>query len=107
MTLDTFGRVMEQIRPSCLRVSLYDSGEPLMNPEIYRMISRASAAGLSSSISTNFTVFKTEDVETLFQSRLSHLEICLDGFSPRAYEHYRVGGGCRNSETKYRAGGAL
>lgn len=92
MSRATFARVLEEVKGSCLRLSLYDSGEPLLNPDFYRLAGMASDAGIPTSVSTNFTAFRPENLEALFASRLSHLEVCLDGFSPEAYGKYRVGG---------------
>ncbi|MCX6348071.1 MAG: SPASM domain-containing protein [Candidatus Aureabacteria bacterium] len=92
MSLETFRKVVAEVRPSCLRLSLYDTGEPLMNPDFYRIVREAAEAGIPASVSTNFTLFTPADLDALFDSRLSHLEVCLDGFSQDAYAQYRVGG---------------
>jgi MoaA/NifB/PqqE/SkfB family radical SAM enzyme len=92
MSLETFRKVVAEIHSSCLRLSLYDTGEPLMNPDFYRIVRAAAEAGIPASVSTNFTLFTPADLDALFDSRLSHLEVCLDGFSQDAYAKYRVGG---------------
>jgi len=92
MTPATFQRVVDEVKGSCLRLSLYDSGEPLLNPDFYRLAGMAADVGIPTSVSTNFAAFRPENLDALFASRLGHLEVCLDGFSPEAYGKYRVGG---------------
>jgi MoaA/NifB/PqqE/SkfB family radical SAM enzyme len=92
MTPATFARMIEEVKRSCLRLSLYDSGEPLLNPDFYRLAGMAADAAIPTSVSTNFAAFRPADRDALFASRLSHLEVCLDGFTQEAYGKYRAGG---------------
>jgi len=92
MALGDFVHIIRAIESYAVRVSLYDEGEPLMNKDLYRMITYASKKKISTLISTNFNLFRTADVEQLFGSGLSVLEPCLDGFQQDTYEQYRRGG---------------
>jgi radical SAM protein with 4Fe4S-binding SPASM domain len=92
MSLADFKTIIDKIKKYAVRVSLYDMGEPLLNPEIYQMIKYAHDAGISTLISTNFNLFKDEDLEKLFASGLTVLEPCLDGFTQESYGKYRQGG---------------
>lgn len=92
MTLEDFKSIIDKIKKYALRVSLYDMGEPLLNKDIYEMISYASKNNISTLISTNFNLFKKDDIQKLFDSGLTVLEPCLDGFSQEKYSQYRQGG---------------
>lgn len=92
MDLDDFKRIIDKIQSFALRVSLYDMGEPLLNKNIYSMIKYASDKHISTLISTNFNLFKKEHLDALFNSRLTILEPCLDGFTQEKYVKYRKGG---------------
>lgn len=92
MTLEDFKSIIDKIKKYALRVSLYDMGEPLLNKDIYEMISYATRNNISTLISTNFNLFKKEDISKLFDSGLTVLEPCLDGFSQEKYSQYRQGG---------------
>ncbi|NUM51999.1 MAG: SPASM domain-containing protein [Flavobacteriales bacterium] len=92
MNLDDFKKIINNIQRYALRVSLYDMGEPLLNKNIYTMIKYASDKHISTLISTNFNLFKKEHLEELFNSQLTVLEPCLDGFTQENYEKYRKGG---------------
>ncbi|HNZ86231.1 MAG TPA: radical SAM protein [bacterium] len=92
MTLEDFKSIIDKIKKYALRVSLYDMGEPLLNKDIYEMISYANKNNISTLISTNFNLFKKDDIKKLFDSGLTVLEPCLDGFSQEKYSQYRQGG---------------
>jgi MoaA/NifB/PqqE/SkfB family radical SAM enzyme len=92
MSFDDFKTITGKIRRHALRASLYDIGEPLLNKDIYKMIGHASANNISTLISTNFNLFREEHLDALFDSRLTVLEPCLDGFTQESYEKYRRGG---------------
>lgn len=92
MELADYRRIIDKISDYAVRVSLYDMGEPLLNPDIYKMIKYATDKGISTLISTNFNLFKKSDLERLFESGLTVLEPCLDGFTQESYSRYRCGG---------------
>lgn len=92
MDLADFQTMINKIKKIALRTSLYDMGEPLLNRDIYKMIKYASDNKISTLISTNFNLFQKEHLEELFNSRLTVLEPCLDGFTQENYIKYRVGG---------------
>ncbi|MFH0778456.1 MAG: SPASM domain-containing protein [Candidatus Eisenbacteria bacterium] len=92
MDLADFRRIADKIRHHTLRLSLYDMGEPLLNKDIYAMIAYAGERCISTLVSTNFNLFKREHLDALFDSRLTVLEPCLDGFTQEGYDKYRKGG---------------
>jgi len=92
LALEDFKKIVQKIKKFALRTSLYDMGEPLLNKDIYKMINYASDNGISTLISTNFNLFNQSQLESLFNSRLTVLEPCLDGFSQENYIKYRQNG---------------
>ena len=92
MDFADFATIISKIRSIALRASLYDMGEPLMHKDIYRMIRLATDNHISTLISTNFNLFGRENLDDLFDSGLTVLEPCLDGFSQEVYEKYRATG---------------
>jgi len=92
MDYNDFKIVIERIKKYAIRASLYDMGEPLLNKNIYKMIRYCSDRKISTLISTNFNLFCEEDIDKLFNSCLTILEPCLDGFTQENYVKYRRGG---------------
>ncbi len=93
LDLEDFYRILDKIKKYCVRASLYDSGEPLLNRHIYKMIRYASDNRIATSMSTNFNLFKEEKhLEALFDSHLTVLQPDLDGITQETYGSYRIGG---------------
>jgi radical SAM protein with 4Fe4S-binding SPASM domain len=92
MRLDDFRTIVDRVQRWALRASLYDMGEPLLNKRIWSMIRYCTDRGISTLISTNFNLFKPHDVDALFDSGLTVLEPCLDGYTQEAYATYRRNG---------------
>jgi MoaA/NifB/PqqE/SkfB family radical SAM enzyme len=102
MMLEDFVHIIDAIERYALRVSLYDEGEPLMNKDLYKMTYYATRKKISTLVSTNFNLFRQADIERLFESGLSVLEPCLDGFQQSTYEQYRKGGDVETVKTGIR-----
>jgi MoaA/NifB/PqqE/SkfB family radical SAM enzyme len=93
MTVEQFGRIIDQIRGRTASVSLYYLGDPLAHPDLSEMCRVAADAGLQVHISSNFSFgLKDEKIRELVQSGLTHLTVCIDGLSQEKYQLTRVGG---------------
>lgn len=73
-------------------VILWSWGEPLLNPEIYRMIKYCEERNILSVTSTNLNKFSRENARDLVESGLDALIIALDGIAEETYSKYRIGG---------------
>ena len=89
MDFKDYKLIINSIKKYALRTSLYDMGEPLLNKDIYKMIGYSSINNISTLISTNFNHY---NIEEIFNSKLTVLEPCLDGFTQKNYEKYRKKG---------------
>ena len=63
------------------------SGEPLLNPNIFEMISTAKDAGLDVTLLTNGTLLNSDTIKSLIESRLDILRVSLWASSK---EQYRI-----------------
>jgi MoaA/NifB/PqqE/SkfB family radical SAM enzyme len=91
MSLENFSRLVGDLPASISMVYLYLSGEPLLHPNCFDMISVLSRRGLRSCISTNGALLGGR-IEDVLDSKLSELIISLDGATEATYQKYRVGG---------------
>jgi len=88
MSLELFGRIIEGL-PSLKRLSLNNWGEPLLHPDIFRMVRLAKDKGTKTAIfCTNGVLLDDAHAEQLFESGLDILEFSLDGL-PGVYESIR------------------
>ncbi len=92
MDYNDFVAIVDRIKKYSIRCSLYDMGEPFLTKKIYKMISYLTVNNISSVISTHFNFFKKDNLPDLFDSGLTVLEPCMDGFTQENYVKYRVGG---------------
>ena len=92
MPLSTFKKIIDEIGKYLISIDLFNWGEPLLNKDIYEMISYAHGRNIVTSASTNFQHFSEEDAEKLISSGLDILILSIDGASQESYEKYRVGG---------------
>jgi MoaA/NifB/PqqE/SkfB family radical SAM enzyme len=93
MPLELYERLLDEMGPYLFQLELYNWGESLLHKQVYDMIARARRHGISTIISTNFSLpFDAEKAERLVSSGLNVLGVSLDGASQETYEQYRVWG---------------
>lgn len=92
MTEETFRSVLASI-PSLKHISLFNWGEPFLNPDIIKMIRYAASRNILVSISSHFSFNKPDKFwREVIESGLANLVISLDGITQESYSRYRVGG---------------
>ena len=69
-------------------VMLFSGGEPLMRPDIFELIARATEKGMRAVISTNGTLITEEMAQRLKDAGLSYVGISLDGLED-TNDHFR------------------
>ena len=69
-------------------VMLFSGGEPLMRPDIFELIARATEKGMRAVISTNGTLITEEMAQRLKDAGLSYVGISLDGLE-ETNDHFR------------------
>jgi radical SAM protein with 4Fe4S-binding SPASM domain len=93
MPFALFKKVIDELSPFAYGVTLHNWGEPLLNPDLCKMVKYACGKRLITDISTNFQVhLEKQDFDNLVSSGLHHLVVSLDGASPGAYQKYRIAG---------------
>jgi len=93
MPLKQFNRILDQMGPYLLHLTLWNQGEPFLNPHLIEMIRYAKARKMTVLTSTNgHYLADGRMADRLVRSGLDDLIISLDGISPRTYRGYRKGG---------------
>jgi len=94
MSFEKYEIILEKISHCAKLISLYNWGEPLLNPDLLSIIEITSEKKIRTHIDTNFATkdFSENELEKLVKSGLSSLFVSLDGASQAAYEKYRVRG---------------
>lgn len=93
MALETFSRLVDQVRGRTIAMSLYNLGEPLFNKALPEMIRYASGAGINTYITSNFSIpLSDAKLAELAGSGLTLLIVAVDGISAETYGQQRVKG---------------
>ena len=93
MPMELYERILNELGDYLFYLELCNWGEPLLNKNLPEMLSAASSKGISTGISTNFSVpFDATKAEALVASGLTRLGVSLDGARQESYEKYRVRG---------------
>ena len=93
MPLDQFRRIIDEMGPYLVHLTLWNQGEPFLNPDLLAMIRYAKTRKMATLTSTNGHFLDSrERAERLVASGLDDLIISLDGATPETYQGYRKGG---------------
>lgn len=93
MTFELFKTIIDEgTKYNLASIVLASRGEPLLNKDIYRMISYAKENGvLDVKLNTNATMLTAKNSRKLLESGLDTLVFSLDSAIPEEYESIRVG----------------
>ncbi len=93
MSLDLYRRLLDELGDTLFELEFYNWGEPLLAKHIYTMIEEAHRRGISTTVSTNFSLpFDAERAERLVRSGLTVFGVSIDGARQETYQQYRVRG---------------
>ena len=88
-----FDRLLDETGEYLFLILLYNFGEPLLNPELPRLIRRAKAQNIETDINTNLSLrLSDQQIEELLASGVDYICASIDGFSQETYQVHRVWG---------------
>lgn len=91
MDIDRFKRLIDEMSPYVMHLTLWSQGEPFVNRKFCDMVEYASSKGMKTMTSTNGH-FLTDNAERIVRSGLDTLIVAVDGATQETYEKYRVNG---------------
>jgi radical SAM protein with 4Fe4S-binding SPASM domain len=88
-----FARFREAVDalPGLQTLTLQGLGEPLLAPDLFRMIAYAATRGIRAGFNTNATLLTRATAARLVEAGLDWLCVSLDGATPATYEGIREG----------------
>ncbi len=89
---ELFKEVIDQVKGNTELVFPWGGGEPLMNPELHKMVRYCKDQGIYSVVSTNASLLSDDKSRELIRAGLDNLILAFDGTTPEVYETYRIGG---------------
>lgn len=104
MDMNVFRRLISGIKffRSLKRVAFWGFGEPLVHPEIVKMVALTHQAGLQTEIVTNGHLLDHDTAQALIHAGLDALVVSVDGVTPSSYEDIRPGGDLSQVEDNIR-----
>jgi radical SAM protein with 4Fe4S-binding SPASM domain len=90
MGFERFKRIVDAL-PDLERVTLQGLGEPLLAPDLFRIVEYASARGVRVGFNTNATLLTRTKAARLVDAGLAWLHVSLDGATAATYESIRSG----------------
>ncbi len=84
-----FKYVFDQIKPAYL--NLTGIGEPLMNPDIFKIIKYAKKKNAMVKLDTNGTLLDEEKINKILDTNIDIISTSIDGTDKKSYEKIRVG----------------
>ncbi|HET9213819.1 MAG TPA: radical SAM protein [Gaiellaceae bacterium] len=90
MSFELFKEVVDEL-PELEKLTVQGLGEPLLAPDLFRMVEYVAARGVRVGFNTNGTLLTEERAERLVHAGLDWLHVSLDGATPETYERIRRG----------------
>lgn len=93
LNFDLFKSIIDELKPYKKKpqIEFAFAGEPMLHKGIYSFIEYAVENHHKVYISTNVTAINENNARKLIQSGLSSIHLCIDGFSNKSHDTYRIG----------------
>jgi radical SAM protein with 4Fe4S-binding SPASM domain len=99
LRFDDFTRLVDAL-PGLRRLTLQGLGEPLLHPDLVRMVAYAAGRGIRVGFNSNATLLTERTAARLIEAGLGWLHVSVDGATAATYERIRDGASfgtlCRN-----------
>jgi MoaA/NifB/PqqE/SkfB family radical SAM enzyme len=95
LSLEQYKELFDKIKEYALVVSLYNHGEPLLNPDVFSIIEHTHRNRVGTNISSNFNWPQPVEINDFIRSGLDYVTVSLDGVTQDSYQQYRVRGDVR------------
>ncbi len=93
LSLEVFCKTVDELQDSLLFMLFWDWGEPLLHPDLHKMLQYANQYCIKTVISTNGNVsYSDQQLLQLLSAKPSTIIVCVDGADQATYESYRAGG---------------
>jgi len=92
LSLEQYKELFDKIKEYALVVSLYNHGEPMLNPEVFSIIEYTHRNRVGTNLSSNFNWPQPVEINDFIRSGLDYVTVSLDGVTQESYQQYRVRG---------------
>ena len=89
LSLENYKKIMGELKDYLLSVYLTNYGEPLLNKDLFNMISYNKVNGVKTVIATNGHFLTKSNVKKILDSGLEDITVALDGIDQKTLVKYR------------------
>jgi radical SAM protein with 4Fe4S-binding SPASM domain len=89
LTLDEQLAVVDQLVQTGVSMIVLSGGEPLINPNLWRLVERIRRYGIAISIDSNGVLMSKDVVESLKRAGVGSVELSLDSIDPESHDRFR------------------
>lgn len=89
MSFDTVKKIADEAKGKTITAYLHLHGEPLLHPDVIRIIERVKKANIWTSLSTNCLMLSEEMSIRLFEAGLDEIVLALDSLDEKTYKTIR------------------
>lgn len=84
--------LLREVGDYLITINFFNWGEPLLHPELPRLVASAKKHGIFTCVSSNLNVENQAVLQGLVEAGLDHLIISISGVEQETYEQYHRGG---------------
>lgn len=85
-------RLLDELGRYLYIMYLFNKGEPLLHPQIGRIVRMVHDRGIHTLISTHLNITNKKQLERVCDAHLDSMILSIDGVSQETYAKYRIGG---------------
>ncbi|MCK5346104.1 MAG: radical SAM protein, partial [Candidatus Heimdallarchaeota archaeon] len=89
LSFSQFNKIIEQLRQLNVFNVNISGGEPLLHPELARMIKTINDTGIRATVSSNAVLFTEEKVGALYNAGLRKIQVSLDSYKAEGHDRIR------------------
>jgi radical SAM protein with 4Fe4S-binding SPASM domain len=91
MDFKLYKKIIDEVKDYVFDINLFHRGEPLIHPQIIKMIKYANKNNIKTRIHTNAALLTPEFSTELIKSGLNLISFSFDGYTRSTYEKNRIG----------------
>lgn len=92
LSFEDFKAVIDKLGPYLIHIDLVNWGEPLLNDQVFEMVSYAKRYHIDLKIDSNLNHLDEKNAKKIVLSGLDKIVVSIDGLTEETYSKYRVGG---------------
>ncbi len=91
MSYETYQKLLDDVSEFALTFNFNFAGEPLLNPNLFKMVKAANEHNIFTVVDTNSTLISKQKTKEILDSNLNLIAVSIDYADPIIFEQFRAG----------------